>query len=216
MSKVYVIRDMVFRNDGHKYNGKARAYAYAKRHNLLENEIIELNNETELAYYQHLCERVERGEIKGISVYDTYQLSSAFVNANNDNIMSLAMSVPFSYYDKDGKRHYERVIEDIRDVDMKFILTKVLFDLKMLKNKGYLKLLYVGFDGTYKEWKLTEIGMLRNLYTEERRKAIKEQQQLIRDQQAYDRLKKLHDEGRISVNQRKELYRLESILNAKK
>ena len=61
---LYLIKDMVFRNDEHKYNGKARATAYCKRHDIDPIEIVTLKNDTELAYYRHLQDKLAKGEIR--------------------------------------------------------------------------------------------------------------------------------------------------------
>jgi len=207
---LYLIKDMVFRNDEHKYNGKARATAYCKRHDIDPIEIVTLKNDTELAYYRHLQDKLAKGEIREMATHQSYDVTEAQKNYIGETTLVIACDVPFLYIDNDGL-HCELVIEDINEVDTKLIYQKILFDNKFAF-MTYLKLLYVDKDGNFVEWKLDDIPVLRKMFTAKYRKASQEKRQQIRDQQTYDRLVQLRDEGRISVSQRKELYRLEKKL----
>lgn len=210
---LYVINDMVFKNDEHKYNGKARAIAYCKRHKLDQASIVTLRNDTELAYYQRLKAREEQGEITNVATHQPYMLINGFENSNGENILPLLVDMPFQYLEK-GKYHYELVVEKVNDLTASLIYGKALFDYHYKDKGAYLKLLYVSDSGEFVEWKLEDINNVRKMFKSQSHKAILAQHKKIRDQQAYNRLIKLRDEGRISVNQRKELYRLEGILNA--
>lgn len=206
-SPLYLINDLVFRNDEHKYNGKARAIAYCKRHNLDEREIITLKNDTELTFYQYLKERVPDGKVL---VHIPYVVQDTFRNFVGDVIPPTIVDVPFVYTDINHKLNCELIIEDIKDVDMKLIYGKIMFD-KQFADTTYLRLLVTNEQGEFVEWKLDDIPTLRKKFTAEYRKKIFEKHQLIRDKQTYDRLLSLREEGRITVNQSKELYRLENL-----
>ena len=62
-NKYYVVGDNIFEAGEGRRNAKSRALSYCKKHHIAYEDIIEINNDTELAYYKYLCEKKSRGEI---------------------------------------------------------------------------------------------------------------------------------------------------------
>ena len=210
-SKIYVVRDQVFDDSATNYTAKFMAKKYAKENDIRSEEIIELNNETQLAYYQLLCEKKSQGDITCLKVNSYYVLQDAYLNQVGDTISPLIVSVPFAYVDFDNHNHYELVVASIYDIDNSLVMTKLLLDKFLKELGGYLKLLYIDSDGTFKEWKLNDIVQVRIKLVKAEHKKMLAEQRKVRQLQQYDRLLRLRAEGKITEAQSKELYRLDEI-----
>ena len=122
-------------------------------------------------------------------------------------------SIPFVYVDAQGNTHYDWVVGTVIELKSHVVDSKYLFDLHNIQNKKCLTLLYLDDDGTFKEWQLDELGNVRKKFTAKAHKEMLKELDKVRQCEKYDRLKRLRDEGKITDNQRKELYRLEELLN---
>lgn len=208
---LYVIDDLVFENDEGKHNAKSKAIHYCNKHNIKTDLIIQMRDEVELAYYRLLCEKKSRGEVKSIETNMYATIMQSFYNANHEFIPPLNIVVPFVVKDNNGKIHYQKVISDIKDLNVYLIHVKHMFDKHNVVENKYLELIYLDDDGTFKTWTLDDFENVQAMYRLKKHKDILAKLRQLREQQKYDRLKRLRDEGKITDNQRKELYRLEDM-----
>lgn len=208
---LYIIDDLVFENSVGKHNAKSNAVHYCKKNGINPDRIVSVKNEVELAYYRLLKERLARGEITQLDLNMYATLIQSFYNANREFIAPMLTTIPFVFTDKEGKRHYQKVVGCIKDLDCKLVDTKYLFDLHHAVEKKYLELIYLDDDGSFKTWTIDELEVLRSKYRVKKHKEALEKLRKVRDLQKFDRLKRLREEGKITDNQRKELYRLEEL-----
>ena len=208
---LYVVNDLVFENEEGKHNAKSRALNYCKKNGINTNLVMQIASEVDLAYYQLLREKKSRGEISGLELNMYFTIVQSFYNANREFIPAMMTIVPFVFTDKEGKRHYQKVVGNIKDLDGKLVDTKYMFDLHHVVQKKYLELIYLDENGSFKTWTIDEIENLRKLYRAKKHKETLAKLRQLRERQKYDRLKRLRAEGKITDNQRKELYRLEEL-----
>ena len=212
-NKYYIVEDIIFESGEGTRNAKSRALSYCKKHNISYDNIVEINNDTELAYYKYLCEKKSRGEINSIKTHQLEVLINGFHNSNGVFIAPMMTSIPFEYVDAQGKEHYDWVVGTVIELKHHVVESKYLFDLYNINNKKCLTLIYLDDDSTFQEWQLDDIENIRKKFRQKAHKEMLAKMQYIREQEKYDRLKRLRDEGKITDNQRKELYRLEVLLN---
>ena len=211
MADLYVVNDLVFDNEEGKHNAKSRALNYCKKHGINTNLVMPIANEVDLAYYQLLREKKSHGEISGLELNMYFTIVQSFYNANREFIPAMLMTVPFIFTDKNGKRHYQKVVGNLKDLDSKLVDMKYMFDFHHLVEKKHLELIYLDDNGTFKEWQITDIENLRRMYRMKKHKEVLLKLKQLRERQKFDRLKRLRDEGKITDNQRRELYRLEAL-----
>lgn len=210
--KIYYVKGKVF-NENTSNKSLAFARHYAKENNIDFKEIYELSNESEVKYLETLLERVN---IKDILVNQKVELIKEFKNNNKDTIPPLTINVSFIFRIEGGyasQKYYVKVIDSVYDLTKQFINEKILFDC-LYVNEGYLQVMYLDKDGTWKEWKIGNIE-LSIQEKKERHKKYLAQKKVIRDRQKLDRLIRLRSNGTITENQSKELYRLEKIFGGK-
>lgn len=208
---LYIVNDLVFENEEGKHNAKSRASWFCKKHGISTNTIMRVNDEVELAYYQLLRDKENRGELSRLETHSQTILVQSFYNANKEFMTAVLDTIPFVFTDSKGVRHYQYLVSCLKDLNAQLIARKYMFDMRHLVDKNYLELIYLDNDGSFKEWKLDEIETLRKMYRQKIHKEMLEKIKKIREKQKYDRLLKLREEGKITDNQRKELYRLEGI-----
>lgn len=212
-NKYYIVEGNIFEAGEGRHNAKSRALSYCKKHHIDYETIVEIYNDTELAYYKYLCEKKSRGEILSIKTHQLETLVNGFHNCNGVFIAPMMTSIPFVYTDADGKEHYDWVVGTVIELKHHVVDSKYLFDLYNIQKNKCLTLLYLDNDGSFIEWQMDEIENVRKKFRQKEHKEMLKKLQVVRDLEKYDRLKKMRDEGKITDNQRKELYRLEELLN---
>ena len=208
-NKYYIVEGNIFESGEGRRNAKSRALSYCKKHHIDYENIIEINNDTELAYYKYLCEKKSRGEIISIKTHQLEVLINGFHNCNGVFIAPMMTSIPFEYVDADGKEHYDWVVGTVIELKHYVVDSKYLFDLYNVQNNKCLTLFYLDDDGSFKEWEITEIENVRKKFRQKAHKEMLDKLFRVRELEKYDRLKKLRQEGKITENQRKELYKME-------
>ena len=206
---MYVVGDNVFTNDDNS-NPRQRAYAYAKSNSIDKSEVLEARNDVELDYIKYLKGKGARH----LSTHDKVLVLQGFTNAKDQFIPPMVEDIPFHYIDDEGI-HYEWVVGSIYDLNNRLVYTKVLFDLFNRLEDCYLKLIYLDTDGTYKEFNINEIELLRNKFSQTEHKKMLEKRRALREIQVFERLRQLRSEGRITEKQTKTLYRLEALYGKK-
>lgn len=204
--RIYIVRDLVFLNQGGKYNGKRNAIVHCKKNKIDTSEIIELYSETELEYYKLLKDR----DVKSLSIHQPMLVQKGFNNANEDFIPPVMVDVPFRYIDDKGI-HYDWVVGKAYELDTRLVNSKFYFDKYYLTSDKYLRLIYKDTDGQFKEFTISETNDIRRKYQIKMHKEMLRERKALRDRQVYDRLMKLRNEGLITESQTKELYRLEEL-----
>jgi len=208
--RIYLVRENIFHDEGNVYKGKPSAIAYCKKNGISQDEIVELYNDSELVYYRLLQEKVAKGEIKSVRTHQKKIITNGFTNARGENIPAMVVDIPFEIVG-DGYVHYINLVTDFKSLTRHLLTEKILFDYFYKKEEGYIRIVYQGNDGKYKDYRLEDYGKLKAEFQSEEHKRLLEQHRAVRERQKYDRLLKLREEGKITDNQRKELYRLEEL-----
>ena len=215
MKNFYVVDDQVFKSDENKNNAKGKAIKYCRANGIAQTSILKLSNDSELEYYYYLKECERQGEIYQINSNCEVCLIGAFVNARGEQIPSLMCKVSFTYVDKKtNKPHIVYVAESIYNLNKNLMLIKTLYDLTRNDIGLSLEVYYIDENGAIVDWKIGD----KDVYIKSRKNQHQKrliQQKAIRDRQKFDRLLKLRSDGKITENQRKELYRLEKVFGGK-
>ena len=201
---MYVVNDLVFENQDGKFNARKRAKAYCKSHGIDEGKLLEVRNDVELQYLKH----IKKNGARWIGTHEKVLVHNSFNNIVGHYIPPVVADVPFHYVDDNGI-HYEWLVSSIYNLTADLVNTKVMFDEFHYHDDYYLKLVYVDVDGTYKEFTLNELELIRDKYKKESHRKMLANLKELRERQTYDRLLKLRAEGRITESQTKTLYRLE-------
>lgn len=205
---IYIVGDKAFYFDGNNQSTFYQALKYSREIGLKKDEIVRIDNEDELDYYNYL--RAEKG-IKKVICHSKQELLGGFTNVVGDEISPIEVDIPFVYQDEKDTWHYEWLITSLLDVTIKLIFTKKLFDKIGTEGTNlYLKIVYLNNEGEYIEWKLDDYDQIAKDYRSEAHKKVIAQRKAMREQQRFDRLMKLREEGKITDNQRNELYKLEA------
>jgi len=218
MSKIkyYQIREKIFDNTALKFKGKKEAVKYCKANNIDESEIYLLSSNGELEYLNRLLLKQEDNEIYEIKSHEKVCLVGEFKNAKGDVLPNYMFETSFTYRDRgSNKPHIVKIVDSIYELNKKLILEKTLYDREHWLADCYLEVLvFNSGDKSFKEWKIgdSEIGIM---HEQQLRKERLKQRQFIRQQEKFDRLLKLRDEGKITERQRQELYRLEKVYGGK-
>lgn len=204
--KFYYVRGDVFESNASdkKNNALFRVTTYCKKNNIELAEIKELRNDTELNYFKMLEQKYGADAIR--THYKEVLLQS-FINKNGDEIPKVEIDIPFVYNDENGETHYEMIIHSIYDISNELIVKKSVFD--NTRKDHYLKLLWADKGNQIKEFKIGDYKEICKYFrTIEHKKQLKEYR-AIKERERYDRLVALREQGKITDNQRKELYKLE-------
>ena len=212
--RIYLVRDCIFHDGNNTYKGKPSAIAYCKKNGIDPDEIVELYNDSELVYYRHLQEKIKRGDIISVKTHQKKIAINGFTNARGENIPALVIDIPF-VIEGEGYTHYIKLITDFKSLDRYLLYEKILFDYFFKKEEGYMRIVYQDNEGVYHNYQLDDYAKLKKEFQSEAHKKMLAEHRKIRELEKFDRLKRLRDEGKITDNQRKELYRLEEQLSCK-
>ena len=201
----YLIRNVIIEKENIKDNAYLRSLKYCKDNGIDRSEIVELFNDNELAFYRCLIAKGYQ-----VKTHVKTELFKSFKNFIGDEIPSITIDIPFVYIDENGDTNYAFLISSLYDIDNNLILVKKLFD-KEHRDDNYLRLVWLNNKGEYIDWKLGDYTMIAKEFRTNEHKIILAKQRAIRERQKYDRLLKLRSDGKITDNQRKELYKLEAI-----
>ena len=205
INSFYLIRGMIFEKTTTKNNAYYRALNYCKKEGIDVSEIVEIYNDDELAYYKYLVEKGYQ-----VKTHTKMVLCEAFTNYNGDEIPSITLDIPFTYIDENGKTNYVFLIRVLYEIDNRLLLLKKIFDREH-KDDNYLKMVWLNVKGEYIEWKIGHYADIKKDFQSQEHMFVLAKHKAIRERQKYDRLLKLRIEGKITDNQKKELYRLEAI-----
>ena len=208
--RIYLVRDCIFHDEDNSYKGKPSAIAYCKKYGIDPEEIVELYNDSELIYYRHLQKKVEHGDIYSVKTHQKKIIINGFTNARGENIPALVVDIPF-VVEGEGYTHYINLVTDFKSLNRYLLTDKVLFDYFFKKEQGYIRIVYEDSNG-YHDFSLDSYKKLKKEFQGEAHKRLLEQHRRVRELEKFDRLKRLRDEGKITDNQRKELYTLEAQL----
>jgi len=213
MKRIYLVRDCIFHDENNAYKGKPSAIAYCKKHGIDLDEIVELYNDSELIYYRHLQEKVKQGYLISVKTHQKKTIINGFKNRRGEIIPALVVDVPF-VVEGEGYTHFIALVANFTSLTRQLLQDKILFDSTFYKEGYYLRIIYQDNDGKYCDYHLNDYEAVKKEFQSAKHKELLEKQRQIREAEKFDRLKRLRDEGKITDNQRKELYRLEEIYRA--
>lgn len=214
MSKKVVrhyVRGEIFENDYPKWNALAKAFRYCKENDIDFSEIYAVSSESEIEYLKRLLIKQKDGEICDLKSHEQVCLIGEFKNANGDTIPNFLFQTSFTYKDVVyNKKHFVLIVDSPYEITREIRLCKTLFDV-IVHSQYYLEILiFNGDDLSFSEWKFESNEAIKELKAKEHKRQLAQKRE-IREQQKYDRLLKLRDEGKITERQTQELYRLEKL-----
>ena len=208
----HYVRGIVFENDYPKWNALTKARRYCKDKGISLDEIYAVSSESEIKYLERLLIKQEDGEIFELKTHEQVCLVGEFTNANGDKIPNFMFQTSFTYRDKlSNKPHVVYVVDSPYEITREIRLSKTLYDREHCINDCYLEILIMNSDLSFSVWKFESNEAIKELKEKEHKRLLAQKRE-IREQQKYDRLLKLRDEGKITERQSQELYRLEKII----